>query len=110
MKNVLECVIIGFVLVGGYDYGEGEILGISKCGFLVDYIELVFVVNIDLYWCGQVIIVVVDGVVEVEEVWFQLFGIGYGIGLKGGCFCLGIGYFNEQYLYMWDFVDVLLMY
>mgnify|MGYP000998616621 CR=1 FL=1 len=108
MKNVPERQITGFVPATGHDHDGTE--GISKRGFSIDHTELVLAANIDPYWRGQAILAILDGVVEVEEAWFQSLGIGQGIGLKGGRLRSGIGYLNEQHPHMWDFADAPLMY
>jgi hypothetical protein len=88
---------------------DGSGAGTTR-GFLADDSELVFAANIDPYFRGYFNAVLNDGVVGVEEAWFQTLALGSGLTLKGGRFRSGIGYQNEQHPHAWDFATNNLMY
>jgi hypothetical protein len=85
-------------------------IGAPARGFSLGDTELILAANIDPSFRGQATLVLADGVVEVEEAWFQTTSLDNGLTLKGGRFISGIGYQNEQHPHAWDFADNNLMY
>lgn len=68
-------------------------------GFSLGYLEFIISVNVDDVFYGSISLVFYeyDGEIEVEleEVYFEIFGFGYGVSIKFGCFLLNIGYMNS---------------
>lgn len=113
---------ISLILQGGYAHRNDQptrpitgflpdgTAGDAARGFSVDDSELVFAANIDPYFRGYLNAVLNDGVVGVEEAWFQTLALGQGLTVKGGRFRSGLGYQNEQHPHAWDFATNNLMY
>lgn len=92
-------------------FALGEEAGLDPRGFGLGESEINFSANIDQWLHGALTIAVErDGVVNVEEAFFQTTALPYGFTAKAGRLFSGIGYLNEQHAHVWDFADAPLPY
>jgi len=83
-------------------------------GFALGHTEFYASGNIDDRFYGQLAFALDqhDGAVELEleEVFVQTLGLGYGFTLRAGRFYSALGYLNQQHEHVWDFADAPLIY
>jgi len=103
----------GTYAIDGFAPSFGEIAPAGR-GFSLGESELRLTANIDGNFRGDATFALAEedgeGVVEIEEVFFQTLALPAGLTLKGGRFLSALGYLNEQHAHAWSFEDQPLIY
>lgn len=95
-------------------FALGGEAGLAADGFAIGHTEITASTNIDDKFYGQITLAIAEHEgeteTELEEAYFETFGLGSGLTVRGGRFFSSVGYVNQQHNHAWDFADAPLVY